>query len=175
MVYLLIPWNRVLLEKLIGSQIVVKFSTFYGTREVHHRIHSWRPTFPILRHIDLVHSPIFHFLKIHLNIIHPSTPGSYKWPLSLMFPHQNPVDTSTVPISEACPSHFILLHFIIRTLYCFLLSPITSSLLGLNILHSTPLSNTLSLRSSLNVSDQVSHPSKTRGKIMCLYILIFKF
>jgi hypothetical protein len=31
------------------------------------------------------------------------------------------------------------------------------------------------LRSSLNVSDQVSHPYKTTGKIIFLYILIFKF
>jgi hypothetical protein len=34
---------------------------------------------------------------------------------------------------------------------------VTSSLLGPDILPSTLLSNTLSLRSSLNVSDQVSH------------------
>jgi hypothetical protein len=32
----------------------------------------------------------------------------------------------------------------------------------------------LSLRSSLNVSDQVSHPYKT-GKFIVLYILIFKY
>jgi hypothetical protein len=48
--------------------------------------------------------------------------------------------------------------------------PIVSSLLGPNI-----LLNTLSLHSSLNVSDQVSHPYKTIGKIIVLYILIFKF
>jgi len=30
--YLLIPWSRVLLEKLIGSQIVKKLPTFYGNR-----------------------------------------------------------------------------------------------------------------------------------------------
>jgi len=30
--YLLNQWNRVLLEKLTGSQIVMKFLTFYGTR-----------------------------------------------------------------------------------------------------------------------------------------------
>jgi hypothetical protein len=29
---LLIPWSRVRLEKLTGSQIVKKFPTFYGTR-----------------------------------------------------------------------------------------------------------------------------------------------
>ena len=36
-------------------------------------------------------------------------------------------------------------------------------------------SNTLSFLSSLNVSDQVSHPYKTTGKIIVLYILILKF
>ena len=33
-------------------------------------------------------------------------------------------------------------------------------------------SNTLSLRASINASDQVSHPYKTTGKITVLYILI---
>jgi len=28
--YLLTPWNRVLLERLTGSQLVKKFPTFYG-------------------------------------------------------------------------------------------------------------------------------------------------
>ena len=42
-----------------------------------------------------------------------------------------------------------------------------------NIFLSTLFSNTLSLRSSLNVSDQVSHPYTTAGKIIVLYILIF--
>jgi len=46
--------------------------------------------------------------------------------------------------------------------------------LGPNILLSTLFSNTLSLRSSLNVSDQVSHPHATTDKIMVLYTLIFK-
>jgi len=31
--YLLTPWNRVLLEKLTGSQLVKKFLAFYGTRK----------------------------------------------------------------------------------------------------------------------------------------------
>jgi len=35
--------------------------------------------------------------------------------------------------------------------------------------------NILSLRSSLNVSDQVSHAYKTTGKIIVLCILIFIF
>jgi hypothetical protein len=48
--------------------------------------------------------------------------------------------------------------------------PVTSSLLGPNILLNTLFSNTLSLRSSLNVSDQVSHPYKTTGKIIVLHL-----
>jgi hypothetical protein len=48
-------------------------------------------------------------------------------------------------------------------------SPVTSSLLGPHMLISTLFSNTLSLRSSLNVSDHVSQPYKTTGKIIVLY------
>ena len=59
---------------------------------------------------------------------------------------------------------------------CSLLhSPVTSSLLGPYTFLNTLFSNALSLRSSLNVSDQVSHPYETTGKIIVLYILIFKF
>jgi hypothetical protein len=47
------------------------------------------------------------------------------------------------------------------SLWSFLHSPVTPSLLGPNILLYTLFSNTLSLCSSLNVSDQVSHSYKT--------------
>jgi hypothetical protein len=75
-----------------------------------------------------------------------------------------------------CPSHSF--HFITRTilgeeyrslsssLCSFLHSPVTSSLLGPNILLSTIFLNIFSLRSSLSVSDQVSHPYKTTGRII---------
>jgi hypothetical protein len=46
---------------------------------------------------------------------------------------------------------------------------------GPNILLSTLFSNTLSPCSYFNVRDQVSHPYKTAGKIIVLYILIFMF
>ena len=59
------------------------------------------------------------------------------------------------------------------SLCSFFHSLVTSSLLGPNILLNILYSNTLCLRSSLNVSDYVSHPYKTTGKIVDLYIQIF--
>jgi hypothetical protein len=49
------------------------------------------------------------------------------------------------------------------------------SLLGPNILLNTLFSNTRSLHSSLNVSDQVSHPYKTNRQNFKCDILIFIF
>jgi hypothetical protein len=60
-----------------------------------------------------------------------------------------------------------------RSSSCSLLHfPVTLSLLGPNIHLSTLFSDTLIVRSSLNVSDQVSHPYKTTSKIMILLFLI---
>jgi len=59
---------------------------------------------------------------------------------------------------------------------CSLLhSPVTSSLLGPNILLNTIFSNNLGFLYSLNVSDQASHPYKTTRKIIILYMFIFNF
>jgi hypothetical protein len=61
------------------------------------------------------------------------------------------------------------------SLFSFLHCRVTLYLLSPNILLNTLFSYTHSLRSSLNVSDQVSHPYKTTGNIIVLYILIFIF
>ena len=129
-----------------------------------------------------------HFQKIHLYIIFPFIPRSPKWSLSLSgIPTKTLYTPLLSPTRATCPAHLILLDLLTRTifgeqyrslsssLYSFLHSPVTSSLLGPNNLLSTLFSNTLRLRSSLNISDQVSHPYKTTGEIMIVYTLIFKF
>ena len=89
--YLLTPWCRVLLEKLTALQLVKKFPAFHGTRKVHYRTHKCPPPVSILGQTNPVHIPISHLLEIRPNFIHPSTPRSPQWALSLRFPHQDPI------------------------------------------------------------------------------------
>jgi hypothetical protein len=130
--------------------------------------------------------PPSYFLQIHLNIILLSVPVSSKWSLSLRFPHQKPVWTSSL-IRATYRAHLILLYLITRIMFgeeyrslsssicSFLYFPATSSLLGSHIFLSNLFSHSLSLHSLVIVSDHVSHPHRTTGKIIILCILIFIF
>jgi hypothetical protein len=123
---------------------------------------------------------LFHFLKNPFNIILPSMPWSYMWSSFLRSPHQNPIWNTSLPIRAISPSHLIFLDLITKVIYrekyraksfslCSLHFPVTSFRLGPNILLSNLCSNILGICFSLSVSDQVSNPYKTTGKIN-LYI-----
>ena len=85
--------------------------------KVHYRTHKRPPPVPILGQPNPVHIPTSHLLGIHPNIIHPSTPRSPQWSLSLRFPHQDPIHPSL--LTHTChmlsPSH--LIDFITRRVF----------------------------------------------------------
>ena len=128
-----------------------------------------------------------HLLKFYFNTTLPSKLISSKWPHFLKFSHQNPICHSPLPHTCYMSRPYILLYSITRivfgaeqrslssSLYGILHPPVTISLFGQNILHSTLLSDTLGLCSSLNVTDQDSHPYKTTGNITVLSISISVF
>ena len=117
----LIPWSRVLLEELILSEIISnplhtntipkhytysmvqsrnwEANWFAASQEtylisrnpkVHYRTHKRPPPVSILGQPP-VHISTSHLLEIHPNIIHPSTPRSPQWSLSIRFPHEDPI------------------------------------------------------------------------------------
>jgi hypothetical protein len=90
--------------------------------------------------------------------------------------HAPPTHPSRLITRKVLGEHYRSLN---SFMYSFLYSSVTPSLLNPYIyiyIYSTLFPNTLSLRSSLNLSDHVSHPYKKKPrKIIVLYILTFKF
>jgi hypothetical protein len=114
--YLLTPWSRILLEKLTHFVASQEISCVLLNLKVHYCIHKSPLPVSILSQPNPVHTPTSHFLKIHFNIILPSTPGSPQWPLSLGFPHLKPIHTSLLPQTRYMPRPSHVLDFITRTI-----------------------------------------------------------
>ena len=80
--------------------------------KVHYRTHKRPRTVSILGQPNPVHILTSHLLEIHPNIIHPSTPMSPQWSLSLRFPHQDPIHSPL--LTHKChmpsPSHSSLFY-----------------------------------------------------------------
>ena len=72
--------------------------------KVHYRTHKRPPPISILGQPNLVNLPTSHLLEIRPNIIHPSTPRSLQWSLSLRFPHQDPIHHPPLTHTRHMPS-----------------------------------------------------------------------
>jgi len=66
--------------------------------KVHYRTHKLPPPVSILGQAYPVHIPTSHLLEIHRNIIHPPTPRSPQWSLSLQFPHQDKIRYTNINV-----------------------------------------------------------------------------
>jgi hypothetical protein len=133
-----------------------------------------------------VHTTQSYLSKIHFTNFHLPTSWFSQMSFLLAFPSISYIHSSS-PHScyLSCPSRPLLLghsNYTCRRVQVMKLlnmqfphPPATSPLFGSNILFSTLFSDTLSLCSSLNVTDQVSQPCRTTGKIIVFCILIFTF
>ena len=169
--YLLTPCSRVLREKLTSSQPDKKSPHFMEAEGslTHLQVRVTCPYPEPFQSSPCLQSP---FLKIHLPI--------YAWVLQVVpFPQvSSPKPLYTTLLPRTCyiplPSHYSRFYhpnnigwgvqIISSSLFSFIHSPLTSSLLSPDILLSNLFSNTLSLRSFFNMSDQVSHPYKKQVK-----------
>ena len=104
--------DRVLLENLAVFSARQDIPCMLGNPKSHYRSNQCPPSVLVVSHLNRVHSHTSHFLRIHLNIILTSTPGSLKLSLSFRFPHQNPAYASLLPHMRYMPrpSHSRLYH-----------------------------------------------------------------
>ena len=95
--YLLTPWSRVLLEKLTGFGANQEIPRILRNPKVHYRTHKRPPPVPILSQLHPIPTTPSHFLKIHIDIILPSTSWSPQWSL----PSGLPTKTLCTPLPSS--------------------------------------------------------------------------
>jgi hypothetical protein len=91
-----------------------------------------------LSHMNPFNTLPSYFLKIHFNIILPSTPVSSEWSLYLRLSNRNFLPIYFLPIRAICPAHFSLLDlaivvsYLVKTNYEVLRGAVFSTLLSLH-------------------------------------------
>ena len=137
--YLFTQWRTVLLEKLIGSQLVKKFPSFYVTRRFNTPFTCPSPV-PIRSLLHPVHAPHYTswrsilILSSYLSLGLPS--GLFPWGFPtktqytlIFFPIRT---TSTIHLLDLITRKILGEEYTSLITYSFLHSPVTSSLLGPN-------------------------------------------
>ena len=135
--YLLTPWCRVLLEKLTGLQLVMKFPAFHGTRKFITALTSVRQL--ALSWASPIQSIYPHPTSWRSILILSTHPCLGLFPSG--FPTKTLYTPLSSPIRATCPAHLILLGFITRTILGEEYRPFSSALC--NLLHSPGTSSLL--------------------------------
>ena len=76
--------------------------------KVRYHPHKRPPPLSILGQPNSVHIPTSHLLEKYPNIIHPSTPRSPQWSLSLRCPHQDPIHPPLLTHMRHMPRRIVL-------------------------------------------------------------------
>jgi hypothetical protein len=156
-------------DKLPGFQLVKKFPKLYWPRK-------FINAFTSARHLPLSSASSIqtitltsYFLKSHINITLPSTPGSSNWSLFLRFPHQNPVYTST--LAHTChmprPSHSSRLYhpnnigWGISLLSLYIFTARSEETFNTVLLMRRKANSTVQMQETWSFSDQPKHKKNT--------------